>query len=806
MTNDELIGKVAACYLRDRLSHDDSPGVARYIIDCLTADQTASIARTVLADVSLSGLIEIKLPIRFVGRHGLPPAVLTEERTTFFRNAACAKSALLLANTGDDEEQSLKELVQIGASQLQETPDLWIGLVSEGLPITDQHKHWWTKALQGLLDVRSFALDRLAEYLLKTRKAVEDGDPILSAMGAALPALRVPRDTGFFRTLNEKTAGHSSKWKALYSQAIKRRACYLLKQTPSQTLLLEEDLESAFKNVRGSIPDNIHPTINAFIAAGSGWNAQAAELAQFEWESVKPLFDGLKREQFNIGKATTEFYEERDPALLNEEDRDYLTRLCDGRGRGASDEDNEFYRQHRGELKEQPSLKTKWDRFVYGTPVEVDDFLVGLTLSLQQLFDIDLPPSKRRLRITCDRHTKRELKELNEDAGLYFAHRYSGLKALFGNKVSWDVGDLMNFAELSALWRAASRRYVNTSLAKAALQLKFTVELEYETSDGSIENRFKQIIWKFDPSGVASELPMDWNRLQQQPLRSCRVSREPVSNKGHYQSLDLRNIRTLYPAYGQDRGSLVANYSKQQDISKIWPDNLAAARSQGLISEPSAAKILRLFQTFQQSYQQAISGFARDGLACGMLLKQAADYGQLLQVISGEAKGDRNRDSLMRPLLEIGTVAVDGGRATAIIAPWHPLRLEAMAVKAMQIAALLRHLLTTEEVCFGDAPLFFKELKSELSHPYYPELALGWRERKPELLSMTDHDLDYSLHEAPVISNDGFDDTNENPSETSELLLNLTKRYLALYPHERANLSVVLYNGCSSKTRWFAVQ
>ena len=126
MTSDQLIGKVAACYLRDRLTEDDSTGVARYLLDCLTAEQTAAIAKAILEDSSLAQLVEIKLPVHFVGNHGLPPTVLTEERTTYFRNAACEKSALLVANTGDDEEQSLKELVPIGALQLQEQPELWV--------------------------------------------------------------------------------------------------------------------------------------------------------------------------------------------------------------------------------------------------------------------------------------------------------------------------------------------------------------------------------------------------------------------------------------------------------------------------------------------------------------------------------------------------------------------------------------------------------------------------------------------------------------------------------------------------------
>lgn len=798
MTSDELIGRVVASYLRDRLTDDDSAGVARYLLDCLSADQTAAVAKTILADASLSALVEIKLPIHFVGGHGLPAHTLTNERTTYFRNAACSKSGLLVANTGDDEEQSLKELVPIGAAELYAHPALWVKWAAEELPILEEHQHWWVKALEGLLEVRSVALDRLAAYILQTRVAMQDGHPVLNALGVALPALHVPKDTAFASSLRAKNAGHTSRWKALYGQVIKRRACFLVKQTPAQTLLLEDELTDSFNKVKDSIPEEIHPVIKTFITAPSGWNQQAADLAQCEWEIVKPLFDGLKKERFNLGKATLEFYDERDESLLNADERNYLERLRDSVRTEAQDEDEDFYRRHRNELKEQSSLKAKWDRFIFGAPIETEDFLIGLTLCLERLFDHDdEPSSKRRLKITCDRRTKKDLKELNEEAGLFFARRYRGLKSLLGNRVSWDVGDLMNFDVLADQWQRASKAFRNRSAAKAALQLKFLIELEVELTTGTSETYFKQLVWMFDPNCIASEFAGDWLRLAEHPLMLCRVNREPVSGKGRFQSLDLRNVRTLSPAYGQDRGSFVSTYKKENDISHLWSANLLKAQQDGLVSEATGAKLLALFQTFQQSYQAAVKGFADHGVACAGMVKQAEDYGALLDAICRDAKGDRNRESLLRPLLQIGAVTVDGGRVTAIAAPWHPLRLSAMSNKALQVASLLKYLLTAENVFFGDAPLFFNELVAELAHPYYPEIVLGWHDKKPEMLSLTDHHLDYSLHESPVISNDGYDDTNESPAETSTLIVDLTKRFLSLYPHERANLSVVLYN-CDS--------
>ena len=231
--------------------------------------------------------------------------------------------------------------------------------------------------MNGLLEVRSFALDRFADYILQTREAIEGGHPVLFALGAAFPALRVPRDTAFFHTLNDKTAGHLSKWKSLYAQAIRKRGCYLVKQTPSQSLLLEDDLVVAFEKVKDAISEELHPAINAFIHAKSGWNVEADALALCEWEQIKPLFDGLRKEKFNIGKATLEFYDEREAELLTDDEIDYLTSLGDSKRSSAQDEDEDFFRLHRNELKEQPSLKAKWDRFVFGTPIETKDFIQG---------------------------------------------------------------------------------------------------------------------------------------------------------------------------------------------------------------------------------------------------------------------------------------------------------------------------------------------------------------------------------------------------------------------------------------------
>ena len=185
LTRAQLIGRVATEYLRSQLGRGDEDGTARFILDCLTAEQTAAIATAILADSHLSAQVDIKLPAQFVDGYGLPDSVLTTERATYLRHAACDKPARIFANTGDDEDQSLKEVAQIGAPQLHEHPGLWVAIAAEGLPLPPEHLKWWEKALAGLHELRTFPLDRVAAYVLQTRALVAtEGLPIIAALGA----------------------------------------------------------------------------------------------------------------------------------------------------------------------------------------------------------------------------------------------------------------------------------------------------------------------------------------------------------------------------------------------------------------------------------------------------------------------------------------------------------------------------------------------------------------------------------------------------------------------------------------------
>jgi S-DNA-T family DNA segregation ATPase FtsK/SpoIIIE len=796
MDTNQLIGRVAASYLSDRLEGADVASTARYLLDSLSAEQTAAIARAVLENSVLAEKVELKLPAHWLQGFGLPDHCLTSERATYFRNADCGKPALLIATPGDDERQSLAELTVIDTPTLRSQVELWVRVASANLPLTDQQTRMWTTALFSLQEVAQITLERFAKFVLRIRLEFEDGRPFPDVIGYALPTLQWPRNPGLFRSLQEKTYSHTSKWKQLFTQVQRRQACYLKKQTPSNQPLSSDDLSGAFDKVKDVIPEEHHPAISSFIAAPGKWNAEAEAISNIDWELVKPLFDGLKPEKFDLGRNTLRFFEDREGDELTVDESEYLETLSKRRSSDTHPEDSLFYRAHRVHLKDEPHLKSKWDKFVFGVPIETNDFLAGLAMCLQSLFDQNLQEgTKRQLRITTDRRSKADLRKVNVDAGCFFAFRYRGLRTLLGGDI-FDVGALLDFDVIHKEWQEdRTRKYTpNKSASKANLEIKFFVTLSI--NDGKIDSQ-RQLVWRYSPEAITDELLADWQRIAEHPFTSCEVAREPIGPKGQAQPLDLTQTRTFAAAFGQDRGSLVPVYRKVSDIQLAWQRNLKECVEQDFISEKLSRELSALFEVFTHSYSSALVGFLRASVASDEILRQYVAYGALIQAVTFRARGDRLRDLLLKPIMNVGVVQVTGGQPTAIVAPWHPMRLQAMATKSLRMANVIRTLLTADSVLFGDPALYFKEMMDELQHPYYPELTLGWRERKPELLSLTDSLLDYSLHELPLRGDSLDAETNENPLPIAREIVDLLQRYLLLFPHEKANLSAVLYN-CDS--------
>ena len=387
----ELIGAVGAAALGQRVeTGSEQDGIARYMLDRLTGKQVAAIVRALLEDEQASAKFSIQIPVALVAGDDLPDRVLTNERSVNLRHRAWETPALLLANTEDDQGTSLQDVTRLGAKLLTSEPGLWVAAASKGLTLPNEHIGVWQAALFGMVAAEDWSLPQMANYVELTRQRMnEDGQPLLDALGWALPALSLPRDSGYFRaTVQPKDLILRAKWKKLYEKLVGERAPLLMKQRKSGQIIETDELQSQWENVKEDVQPAVHETVKAFIAAppGPGAEAEALALCEYEEDGVYQLFSGLRQKKLSLAEETLEFFEFHFPTRLTESEKDYLGLLRKLRIRERRDEDLEFFETHREDLTQDRSLRAKWEKFVFGKAIECQDFLSGLLSAIERLY------------------------------------------------------------------------------------------------------------------------------------------------------------------------------------------------------------------------------------------------------------------------------------------------------------------------------------------------------------------------------------------------------------------------------------
>ncbi|WP_075983116.1 hypothetical protein [Bacillus massilinigeriensis] len=533
-------------------------------------------------------------------------------------------------------------------------------------------------------------------------------------------------------------------------------------------------MQSSYKKVEDDIPDHAKESIKKFIQAKSGWTQEAAELANYEWEldNIYVFFSGIKTKKIDLGTQTLEYLIDEHSDTLTQDDIDYLETLSKRTSSEPNEEDMEFFESHRQELDTNRSLKSKWDRFVYGKPIESDDFIAGLLEAIERLFSQSGSiAGKKTLRIkTQKKSSKSSWLELNTDIGLFFCTRYRGLDKLTQLNINWDVHWLFKYDELIEDAKSKPKYKENNSVSQNASQIKFYVELEYE--DEIHPSHQVQLIWKGDPNKIGTELHKDLSRLRKHPFPLSQVSKNPISKKGKLQGVSLNDIGTLQAVYGQNRGSLIAKYNSNSDISKLFDKNLKTAFEEGRLSDTAYTLVKSAWEQFSQKYKQSINDFIEEGLSAESLISQCNAYDNLLQSLQLHATSDINRVELWQPILNLGNVHINGNQPMSIIAPWHPMRLASLAIKAIQFKNLIKTILDSEEVDFGDSKLFFSDLRHDFTQPFYPEVTFSFKGKEPELLSISDSVNEYSLMEIPIRKFNNLQ-TNEDPKEASSKALSV---------------------------------
>jgi S-DNA-T family DNA segregation ATPase FtsK/SpoIIIE len=817
---DRIIGRVASAILEDRLENvtpiqdDNSGSAALFRLDKLSPSQIAAVIREILGNAALSARIDIKIPRGLVEGEGLPESALTTMNAGAVRNAGTDKEALLTANGNEQNlSDTLGHVTALGAKELRAYETAWVEATCHVATMAPTHddRRIFLASLRGLLAVVDLSLIQLGDFCSKIAEASQNlGHPIRLAIGWSLPWIDLPRDTAFFAS--DKTYGQQVvPWRKAFEKLYQNRAPLLGRQRPNNQPIDVEDMQQRFEENLDKIPDAARMTLEAFINAPAGDRDTATAVAELEWEvdGVHFIFEKPRERQQGLADSTLYFFAHDcvDHEALDAQWRKHLEDLKTREKRSDFNEDDEvFFTLHRRYIEQDPKLLSRWEKVIFGKPIECTDFFEGFTGVAHRLVVGSEPPKGERfLRITVNKGRTEWRERFNHDVGSYFSAMYRGLKELMGAKVDWKVVKMGNadlpdplfkypafFAKEIELRKKKPKAV--TSVAKAATQIKFEVALVERIGDKEEVVDKTQLLWICKPESIGLSMVDDMIRLREKGAVGCtEVPRRLVSKKGGMQSVSLLDTSTLEATFSSDAGSLVPPPAKLRSQRFEIKSRIKELADQGRLSAEQRDILRTSWDEFEADYIKAMDDFIDVGLHGEAVMRQAESFAALLRNLAIHARGDVCRSRLVAEVLSIGTVRVSGEQPCLIVPPWHPERMKALAVKTRRVAGLVTHILAGKNVLFGDRGIFFSEFAEELAHPFYPEIAVVQRGGAPILVSESSTVNGYSLLERPVRGDEDLL-TDVDPSQAAKQVQELLSRYVSLQPHEANNLSVLLYN------------
>ena len=820
MLTDRIIGRVGAEILAKRLANPAQEGdsVALFRLDKLSASQVAAVARSVMGKPDLIARMDLMIPEALVEDQGLPPEILIQQNAGYVRNNAETDKEAILTASGSEHNLSdtLAHVTPIGAKEMRSEAQPWVdaALHTGGLSPVAEDRSVFHAAIGGLLSATEPSLVQLGEFCAEIVEGMSTrGLPIRDAVGYALPRAGLPRDSGYFS--NTKTFGTTrGPWQKAFLKLLSHRAPLLRKLRQNGQPLDAAELVERIEANAADISEGARQALEAFAVAPVGDHEAASALAHFEWEAdgVYLAFDKPKEKQQGLAETTLRFLDHDcdEENALGQEARKLLEDLKSRERRAEfTPEDEEFFATHRRFLERDSKLLSRWEKALFGKPIECNDFFDGFARVVNNLHaGLEDSGGERILRFTVNKGRTEWRERFNHDAGCFFSAMYRGLSELMGAKVDWKVtrmtaadlpDPLFDFERFIAKEReiaeSRNKKFKSvTSLSRQALQIKFDVELLKVV--GGVETKISktQLVWSYKPTSIGLSMVPDMRRLLEKGAVGCtEVPRRLVSKKGGVQNVSLLDTGTLEATYSTDAGSLVPAGSKLRSFRQLIKDRIKELADDGRLTPAQRQEVRTAWDKFEENYIKAMEDFVNIGLHGEAVMRQAESFAALLDTLMAHARGDLCRSRLVSEVLSVGTARVAGDNPSLIIPPWHPERMKALAVKSRRVAGFATHLLSSGSILYGDRDIFMRELGDEIAHPFYPEIAVISKGGSPKLVSESSTVNGYSLLEAPIR---GEEDamTDVDPAAAAKQARELLERYVGLQPHEASNLSVVLYN------------
>lgn len=815
MSTLDLIGRVAARRLAE--VRDTSNGRAFYCMIGLDAPVTSAIARTVAQDAAAhGGGVEVFIHPRLV-EGDVSPATVSDQTAPWHRNHATAGIKLTVCTVPPDmvkaTEPTLAHNSKIDEAWLLQTPEIWSAEVLQHS--SDEIREKFTYVVKGVLSACvAHDAGTIADFVSSFAfQLIDKGLAPENAVRAALPALRLPRDSGDPRMKITDSAETAARFFRKIVEEV-QPALYL--RTKDGDPLNRGELRQRLTEMKqeGTLDNDLHDKLEALVADrgvhDGQWTGSQQAIAELGWDRVEPFFSEAKRKpKQSFGGETKTFFDRQYPGTLKPSEEELLADLAKENLK-PSELVDDFFAKHRPRLQTDPKLYKRWERMVFRAPIETDDLAEGLLRLAHRAFpeteEVDGEEAARVLVIRLRNAEKMDFwaSEKNTRILRYLRDRYRGLPELLAPHTILDCG---------RCWTEPWEHGVddeNTGTGKAAIELEFEAflvaedELETILSDRSTKphaNR-AQMLWKPPAEALGLSLSIDLRRVRPQEaseatrLIAGRIHQNRTSRSAAPSTVDLAQRSSVSDAFQQSEGLLANPGRPENRIDLIWPKALQGIVEQGIITADEGQELTSAYDAFVAAYGDAVEALVRGtGVGAQEILLQAELYGDLLRSVMRIAPQEVCIRDLLAPLAGIGVISVEGETPSAILTAWHPLRLAEIGAKSRQLAEAITAVVTSALAQRSGVEDFVADRISTLGGTYYGDVAV-LPGIEAQLVSETQAIMDYSLLE-PISGGTQHGVTNEPADAAIAAFDRVANEYLKLRPHERANFSVVILNADS---------
>jgi S-DNA-T family DNA segregation ATPase FtsK/SpoIIIE len=830
-SSSKLIAQVALRTLINRLESaledDPFPGCF-WILSGFSPDNIEHFVTAACSDPRLAGRLHIELPRTIFGE-SVDDMFLVDHSAVHTRSLDRTGRVILTVDSEADVGTSLnhKETIAADALKASESAGDWFEIVcrEEGATFSPNDANSFVAMIKGVFDAGSFSLTAVASYIRSVIVEVHQGTTIHKAAGIHLSELGVPKWEDCFLSLYPNKLTHRSQWNAKI-ESHQKNSSYLTRRAPDGPLLdpdvLAKSLEKLLEREAAGevIAEGLLQTFSDYVKAGSS-DQQAAQRLLFhhDWKDVKCLF-----EKAQTRSTVRKFVEETRQAMKfagkepTEDEDALLTELTSKKSRKsgeASEDEVEFFEAHEDVISQHnPKLASEWQDFVFERKAICTDFIVGLFDCIRRRV-LGLSPG-HRYRVVVEgvkQSTIADFKSVDPAICRYFQRHYAGLSAFTGGLISFSGKGSGKRTTLLPDFEEEVRKQLDSSSAKKsskqAKKLEFRITFEEQAPGGTG--------WKKSPM---SSIPLTWNfpsdsvpaveeadlaailkhaNKDKSPLVRAIGNYASVGKTGILHDIDLTRTDALAPSDG-DRvsGRFIPSTTKIRSIDTKMLEILEG----GKLEEPLASAISNALKTLESAVTPAIEAYSSNALDLNTIPALTEAYRQLHERIE-EVPHDQSRKHLTKLITQFGTVTIrEANRrpTVSIVCPWHPLRLEAHRARALQLTGFIRQALNPKPDQYSDGRkggLFIKDVQELGAAPLSPDLAVSWEGLQANLMCLTSHFGNYSIHYAEDGRSSHSSGETESINDAASLIMAEITDYLNLQPHERDNLAILLYN-CNS--------